>query len=132
MPYHPYDTRLYPDLPYILHYFHVECVFETFKRAKDISNVIINASDIAGIQNITHEERTKIEDFIGNLDVDRLKRKKCNKSGRDKQMNKNKMDGRKKLKPHNEPLTKVLFTNGDQMNSTKFQELQKHIDREKP
>ena len=60
---------------YILHYFHVECVFESFKRAKDISNVITNAKEIAGIQNITDEERRKIKDFIGNLDVDRLKRK---------------------------------------------------------
>ena len=47
-------------------------------------------------------------------------------------MHKSKVNGGKKLKLHNEPTTKVLFTFGDQMNSINFQELQKCIDGEKP
>ena len=39
---------------------------------------------------------------------------------------------RNKLKPYNGASTKILFTNGDQMNAAKLLELQQHINREKP
>ena len=39
---------------------------------------------------------------------------------------------RNKLKPYNGASTKILFTNGDQMNAAKVLELQQHINCEKP
>ena len=117
---------------YILHYYHVECTFESFKRARNIANVITNLAEIAGVDNITGEERLVLSNLIKKLDLQKLTKEIDAKAGSSNiQTNRTQVD-RKKLKPHNEPSTKILFTNGDQMTASKFSELQQHIHREKP
>ena len=117
---------------YILHYFHVECIFDSFKRARSLSNVITSLSEIAVLEDISDEDRSMLTSLIEGVDVQRLIDKKSDK--RAEKINKGplKKVDQKKLKSHNKPITKFLFTNGDQMNSAKFQELQQHVDREKP
>ena len=66
------------------------------------------------------------------VDVQRFKEEKSGKCVSKISYSPSKPVNRKKLKPHSKPTTKILFTNGDQMNSAKFQEMQQHVDREKP
>ena len=54
---------------YILHYFHVECSFESFKRTRDINNVITALSEITGVEATTDAEKSMITKFIAGLDL---------------------------------------------------------------
>ena len=60
---------------YILHYFHVECIFDSFKRARSLSNVITSLSEIAVLEDISDEERSMLTSLIEGVDVQRLRGK---------------------------------------------------------
>ena len=117
---------------YILHYFHVDCIFDSFKRARSISSVITSFSEISPLEDISDEEESMLRRLIDRVDVQRLKEEKSGKCVSKISHSPSKPVDRRKLKPHSKPTTKILFTNGDQMNSAKFQEMQQHVDREKP
>ena len=114
---------------YILHYYHVQCIFESFKRSRYASNVITEINEIAGIDEVTEEEQSMISSQMKSLDLDKLKKDKTQPN---LVTTKQTRTDRNKLKPYKGASTKVLFTNGDQMNAAKFAELQQHINREKP
>ena len=59
---------------YILHYFHVECIFDNFKRARSLSNVITSLSEIAVLEDITDEEKSTLTSLIEGVDVKRLRK----------------------------------------------------------
>ena len=115
---------------YILHYYHVNCIFESFKRSRHAENVITDLGKIAGVAEITNEEQLIISNLIENVDKKNLRKEKTQPSGT--VTNKDTRIDRNKLKPYNGASTKILFTNGDQMSAAKFLELQQHINREKP
>ena len=115
---------------YFLHYYHVNCIFESFKRSRHAENVISDLGEIAGVADITNEEQSRISNLIEKVDKKNLRNEKTQPSGTG--TNKNIRIDRNKLKPYNGASTKILFTNGDQMNAAKLLELQQHINREKP
>ena len=117
---------------YILHYYHVDCIFESFKRARCAANVITDLNEIAGVDEITDEERSVISKLIKNLDLKKLEKENTAKKLTGTLATDTTRIERNKLKPYNAASTKILFTNGDQMTTAKFSELQQHIEREKP
>ena len=117
---------------YILHYYHVNCIFESFKRARCAANVITDMNEIAGVDEITDEERSVISKLMENLDLKKLEKENTAKKLSGTLATDTTRIERNKLKPYNAASTKILFTNGDQMTTAKFSELQQHIEREKP
>ena len=115
---------------YILHYYHVNCIFESFKHSRYAANVITDLGEIAGVSKITEEEQATISNLIENLDQKNLRIEKTQLSAT--VTTKSTKIDRNKLKPYSGSSTKILFTNGDQMNAAKYSELQQLIDREKP
>ena len=89
-------------------------------------------NEIAGVDEITDEERSVISKLIKNLDLKKLEKENTAKKLTGTLATDTTRIERNKLKPYNAASTKILFTNGDQMTTAKFSELQQHIEREKP
>ena len=49
---------------HIIQYYHITCVFETFKNAKLASKTLTNINELDGVENITEDERILIGNCI--------------------------------------------------------------------
>ena len=118
---------------YYIQYRHVQCAFRAFRRARVADNIIMNASDIDGIEKISLEDQSKIKILIGKENLERraLPEKKTRKKSNRVLIN-CPAESRQKLMPSNLPEIPVLFTNADQLTSSKMSELQVHVTKEKP
>ena len=119
---------------YILQYHHLSCAFTSFKRARVLSSVISASSEIDGFENISSEEKLMVEDLIAQSNAGRanpLPEEMSHKKAKTKMCHSQKTQIRS-LKPSNMPSMKVLFTNADQLTSSKMAELQIKVNQEKP
>ena len=110
---------------YILQYHHLSCAFTSFKRARVLSSVISASSEIDGFENISSEEKLMVEDLIAQSNAGRanpLPEEMSHKKAKTKMCHSQKTQIRS-LKPSNMPSMKVLFTNADQLTSSKMAEL---------
>ena len=120
---------------YITHFFHVDCAFKVFKRARVKENIISGVEDVDGIDNLAESEITILTDAIQKANSERLKclPDKSNYITRKKNVNDPPVNVRKsKLKTSNIPSMKILFTNADQLTGSKMCELIAKISHEKP
>lgn len=119
----------------LMHYYqyrHVKCAFKSFNRARTRGNVITNINDINGTELLTLPDMAYICDLIRTENKNRkilpelTKRKKpCQKDTTHK-------DGTNKAKQSNLPNIPILFTNADQLTTSKMTELRNRIKVEKP
>ena len=118
----------------IFQYFHVNCAFETFKKARSAANTITCMDDILGFELIKDEERVYILRLMDEVNAKRkastIQSKKIH-SQKKKVLPPSKMRTAK-LAPSGLPTISILFTNADTLNQGKMSELQQRIITEKP
>ena len=117
----------------IIRFFHIDCVFQTFRKAKVESSTIRDVSEIDGIEFIPSEVKSRIENLIADT-IEWIKKPLVKPAVI---INKYVSTGhsvpqKMKLKQLGSHTLKVMFTNADQMTSSKIVELKKLIEIEKP
>ena len=121
----------------IKHYYHLPCAFKSFEKARVITNVITSIDEIDDFSEIKEADRIIIKEMI---DEGNLKRKKILIDSSHQKKRKvpelllleDPTIKRCKLKSTTSPSIKIMYTNTDQMTTTKKNELQKRIENEKP
>ena len=120
----------------ILHYFHLECGFDLMRRARVPSNTVKDVSELDGIDSITNDEISQITKLIQatppvitTVTTPRPTTQLAN--GTDTTPNPTKCRI-KTLKSQNLPSLKIMFTNADQLTTSKIKELRNLIQTEKP
>ena len=119
----------------IYHYFHVKCAFESFEKARSAVSTITCMDDIIGFDLIKDSERIKILQMMAEVNG---KRKKADANETKKApkrtvpMEKCAKTRVARLKSANLPTLDVLYTNADQLTSSKMTELRKLVERKKP
>ena len=128
--YVPYKTVI------ILHYFHIECGFDLMRRSRVPSNTVKDVSELDGIDSITNDEISQITKLIQatppvitTVTTPRPTTQLAN--GTDTTPNSTKCRI-KTLKSQNLPSLKIMFTNADQLTTSKIIELRNLIQTEKP
>ena len=118
------DLRIGKSVPFksmhILIYFHVNSAFISFQRAKIASSVISDISKLDGVQELNHQEKALIVQYIENenkrrskpLPEKRVRRKKS-------QMQIPAKTRQTRVAPSSLPSINVMFTNADQLTSGK-------------
>ena len=131
------DLRLGKHVPFkeihILQYYHLSCAFASFKRARVLTNIISNISEIDGMNGVSPDERKKVVELIEQSNATRTEplpevtvhRKRVVECHHQRHLTRS-------LKPSNMPSIKVLFTNADQMTTSKLAELQVKVKEQKP
>ena len=119
----------------ILHYFHVNCAFQHFRKARTTSNIIRNLMDLSGLDDLTDNDKTRIKELISyeNLVRKHLPETTCTKKNTGTHPDKSQVQTRQlKLTSIKENSLKVLYTNADQLTASKMTELRKRIQHHKP
>jgi hypothetical protein len=120
---------------YILQYYHVECVFDSFHKARLATNIITSINEIDGLDSITEEEKSRFISLIDDANAKRTKplpRPPATKVQKSVLLQESSKSRKNPLKSLNLPSIKVMFTNADQLTSSKMIELRKNIEEEKP
>lgn len=119
---------------FIKHFFHITCAFKSFLKARTDRNIIKSVSDVCGLnlvpEDIISQVTTLIDDVRAKVKKDLYKPKSA-----PKQPIVSDVEPRLRvasLKPSGMPSLKVLFTNADQLTSSKMIELKKQIHLLKP
>ena len=120
----------------IFQYFHVNCAFEAFERARSHKNTITCMDDIVGFDLIKDEERVNILRLMDGVNE---KRKEAPPDACDKKVRAQKRiilppskTRTARLTPSGLPSINILFTNADNLNQGKMSELQQRIVTERP
>ena len=117
-----------------LQYHHLKCAFESFKKARVITNVITCMDDINDFDLIKDEDKTHILKLMDQ--TNEARKKPLSQPKRRVKVPVQIQDSPKtrfnKLKSSNLPSMKVMYTNADQLTSTKKSELVKQIEKEQP
>ncbi|MEO2160790.1 MAG: endonuclease/exonuclease/phosphatase family protein, partial [bacterium] len=119
----------------IFQYFHIDCVFESFRKARQVANVITSTSEIDGFELITNEEKTRITTLIHEANATTAKlvsRPPMVKVQKSELMQESSKSRKTSLKSYNVPSIKIMFTNADQFVPSKMTELRIRIEKEKP
>lgn len=119
---------------HISQYYHIKCAFDSFQKARVSSNVITCVDDIDGLELIQDYERLQILSLMDDANAKRTKplaqpKVKKNKTLPMQEISKARIN---RLKSSTLQTIKVMFTNADQLNSSKMTELKKLIERNKP
>ena len=120
---------------HIIQYFHVNCAFASFQKARISTNVISNTEDIDGINAILEEDNLRIGRLVSEINT--KKNEPSSEVSNDKKKRPKFRQGpsklhKEKLESLNVPALKVMFTNADQLTPSKMVELKKQIEIEKP
>ena len=118
---------------HILRYFHIKCAFESFRKARVATNVIESITDLDGYGKLGDADKTLINELIAKENAARSK-----PLPREPYTNKIKpLQTKPKLRKDNLasshlPAIQVMFTNADQLTSSKMSELLKLVEQKKP
>ena len=95
----------------ITQYYHIDCVFQTFKNAKLVSSTFTNINELDGVENITEDERILIGNFIE--DGNRTRSDSTSQKFAVSAAKFQRVTGARQAtsKSHNEPSIKVMFPN---------------------
>ena len=100
----------------IYHYFHINCAFESFEKAKSVRNTITCMEDINGFELIKDEERILILKLMDKINAKRAaveEKKLKSEPKRAVPMGKGSKTRLARLKSSNLPTLDVLYTNAD-------------------
>ena len=118
---------------HILKYYHVECAFLSFRRARLAHNVISDINQLDGTEALSKEDQDSILELIENENKSR--KKPLPENGPEKRNNPTHFTTPvrpKRLVPAGLPNITVMFTNADQLTPSKKVELIQYIEKEKP
>ena len=124
---------LYKDRAY-LQYHHVSCIFRKFHNARIASNVVIDADSLIGFADIRGDDQLHLRNLIAHENGTRNKTLPSSLQKRKARVSPEApIHVRKaRLKSSNSETLTVLFTNADQLSTTKMTELRLRIQQEKP
>ena len=117
----------------ILSYYHVPCLFKSFEKARDVQSIITDINHVSGLDALSTEDKLYVTKLIEKMHPIRQKLlwKKCEK----KQEKLHYPTAPKRnvhLQSFEENALKVLYTNADQLTSSKINELMVKIKQHKP
>ena len=119
---------------HIIQYFHVNCAFESFRKARSASNIIMSINEIEGIENVSPNEKSdiaKLIDTVSSARMASLSRPEI-QNNVDRSIHSTSSLRRNQLKPSNIPSMNIMFTNADQLTTSKMLELKSQIAANKP
>ena len=130
----------------IFSYFHINCIFESFKRVKEVRNTITSISQLSGFNEIKSSDQTLVTNYVNDFVVkhlnnsrtDHTKQARNNNSVESTTSDVNQSNPpikkvrAKTIKRLKTQSVKILFTNADQFTATKKSELENRIRNEKP
>ena len=111
---------------------HAPCLFRKMRNARVESNVIQSLDDIDGIEHIANADQAKISDLISEDAAARTTPLLESYRKKVVPMEITPAKRRQKLRVLQTPAIKVMFTNADQLNHSKKNELENRIVTEKP
>ena len=120
---------------HITHFFHVDCAFQSFKRARVKLNIISETGDVDGAEILTSDEAQVLIDAIHAATAERTRilPDQIVQSTRKQVATLPPAHSRRsKLRSSNFPSMKILFTNADQLTGSKMCELITKINQDKP
>ncbi len=132
------EIRIGKSVPFkeknILQYFHINCVFDSFRRARVRTSVITCMDDISNFDLIMDDDKIAILKLIDETNEARKKplSEPARRRKKPVQIQESPKIRFKRLKTSNLPSLKVMCTNADQLTSSKKLELVKNIEREQP
>ena len=117
-----------------LRFLHINCAFNSFRRARLASSVISDISQLDGADDIPPDDRQRIITRINEENKQRDKPLPERTAGKEKQQPVQAPSKTRttRLKPSTLPNLPVMFTNADQLTPGKKVELMKLIETEKP
>ena len=120
---------------HITQYFHLNCSFTSFKKARTVANVITCMDDVDGVELIDDDDRIKLNNMIESTNAERTKPLKevnprAKKSSRLQYPSE--MGYRPRLSSMKSTSFKIMYTNADQLTPSKRTELVKKIETHKP
>ena len=116
----------------ILNFFHVKCAFNMFLKSRVVSNVVRNVDEIDGFNIITPEEQSLVKDYISHFLSNIPKKLPSGRATEITQPNRKPKSQYFRPKALSLPSIKIMFTNADQLTSTKIVELKNVIQIENP
>ena len=117
-----------------LQYHHISCIFKRFHKAKTASNIVSHTDDLAGFSDITEGDQHYLKTIIDDENGLRSEVPPASQSKRKLRISPEApLHVRKsKLKSSSTESLNVLFTNADQLTTSKMTELRLRIQQEKP
>ena len=121
-------------IKFITQYFHAKCAFDSFQKTRNISNAITCMDHINGFDLITDEDRVKILQLMDEANAKRkTKSSSQTKNPKAKTIPQEAAKSRlMKLKTSNLPAMNIMYTNADQLTTSKMTELRNRIEKRKP
>ena len=124
----PYKDRT------ILHYNHVQCLFKRFHNARVACNILTHTDNLVGFADITEADQLYLKNLIGS---ENGLRKRIPTSAQQKRKARVSPEAplqvrKARLKSSNTESLSVLYTNADQLTTSKMAELRTRIQHEKP
>ena len=130
-PEHPNENSRYMPFKnvYIKQYYHMDCAFGTFQKARVVTNVISNVYEIDGFDNINAVDKSRIIDLFDNhkMWVSYLCPRPCLLK-KTLSIQTPVKSRKSNLKSSSLPSINVMFTNADQLTPSKLAELKKGIE----
>ena len=117
---------------YITQYYHVNCAFDSFNKARVSANVICDQNELDGFDEIDDTDKCNIILLIENGNTSRNLSQLLLPSKQIGAMKTLPNTRWSQLKSSSLPAINVMFTNADQLTSLKMAELKKLIHQEKP
>ena len=119
---------------YIFKYHHIDCAFKSFKRARVATNVISDINQVDAVDKLSLIDRKRIEELVSKEIETREKPLPNQGPGKKNNCRPTSpiISKQKRLVPTEIPTIKVMFTNADQLTSSKKTEMVEFITREKP
>ncbi len=118
----------------IKHYYHSTCAFLSFEKARVITNVITSIENIDGFDTIIESDRKRINEMVDEANAKRTKvlekpRVKTKQPILLQEAPKSRLN---RLKSSILPSMGIMYTNADQLTTSKMTELKKQVERKKP
>ena len=117
---------------YIHHYFHIKCAFDAFRAARIQTNIVTDSTQLDGIDSIPEDEKGKIIQLIHDLKANAKLAQPKRKTKQAVPLQETLRTRISRLKSLTLPTMRVMFTNADQLTSSKLTELKNMLERKKP
>ena len=130
------ELRIGKQVPFkkkmIKQYYHIECSFSSFRKARKSENIINDVNILSGYCDLVLEEQTRIKELVEKFMSERTTKTPRNVPVKKKKILPPSRERTTRLLPSGLPSINILFTNADQLTKEKMSELRQRISTEKP
>ena len=119
----------------ITHYYHLNCAFAMFEKARLLDNVVKDLDELDGVDSISEDDQQQLTQAIKVGNDKRVNERRINANATYKIPVKKQVTStarKKKLTSRTEPAIKIMLANADQLTTTKKDELLALIQQEQP